>query len=61
VVEVHDRFAALTLDPALLRVAERREEVAVEREAALHLGDDEVEVVDPVHGRGMLRVRGSGP
>src|SRR5512132_4242463 len=44
--EVVDRFAALTRDLADAVVAERRQEIAVERQAALDRRDDEVDMVD---------------
>ena len=44
--EVPDRLAALALDLRDAVVAERAEQVAVERQAALDRGDDEVDVVD---------------
>src|SRR5262245_5426218 len=43
--EVVDRLAALALDLADPVVAERREQVAVERQAALDRRDDEVDVM----------------
>jgi hypothetical protein len=59
VVEVHDALAALADDGALADIAERLQQPAVEREAALEVGDDEVEVVDTRHGRAILCVRRS--
>jgi hypothetical protein len=44
--EVPDRLTALALDLADAVVAERREQLAVERQAALDRGDDEIDVVD---------------
>src|SRR4029450_4014861 len=44
--EVVDRFAALTLDLANAVVAERRQEIEVEPQAALDRRDDEVDMVD---------------
>src|SRR5881409_1472963 len=44
--EVVDRFAPLTLDLANAVVAERRQQIAVERQAALDRRDDEVDMVD---------------
>jgi hypothetical protein len=43
-------LAALADDRALLREAERREQLAVEGEAALERGDDQVDVVETAHG-----------
>ena len=60
VVEVDDALAALAGDGALADVPERVQEPAVEREAALEIGDDEVEVVDARHRRAILCVRPSG-
>jgi hypothetical protein len=45
-VEVPDRLAALADDLVELDVAERREQLAVQREAALERGDDEIEMVE---------------
>src|SRR5918911_3006231 len=44
--EIPDRLASLALDLADPVEAERREQVAVERQAALDRRDDEVDVVD---------------
>src|SRR5690349_8091536 len=46
-VQVPDRLAALTLDLADAMPAERPEQLAVERQASLDRGDDEIDVVDP--------------
>jgi hypothetical protein len=50
-VEVPDRLAALADDLEGLDVAERREQLAVERQAALERRDDEVEVVESAAGQ----------
>ena len=44
--EVPDRLASLALDLADPRVAERPEQLAVERQAPLDRGDDQVDVMD---------------
>src|SRR5207247_9840531 len=44
--EVPDRLAALALHLADAVEPERREQVSVERQAALDRGDDEIDVVD---------------
>ena len=45
-VEVPDRLAALADDLVDLRVPERREQLAVERQAPVERRDDEIEVVE---------------
>ena len=55
--EVPDRLAALALDLADARVAERAEELAVEGQAALDRGDDQVDVVDAARGHRAFRVQ----
>ena len=44
--EVHDSLATLADDLAFAYVAQRPEQLAVEAEAPLEIGDDEIEVID---------------
>ena len=55
--EVDDVLAALAFDRRLAHVAERPQQLAVEREAALQIGDDEVEMVDRVDAADLMRDR----
>src|SRR4051794_6874350 len=53
--DVPDRLAALSLHFAQAMPAERAEQLAIEREAALDRGDDEVDVMDAHEPTELLR------
>jgi hypothetical protein len=50
--DVDDVLAALTLDRALSHVPERPQQLGVEGQAAVEVADDQVEMVDRLHGAG---------
>src|SRR5437763_12478209 len=59
--QVNDALAALTEDLACPHVAERLQQRAIEREATLQIGDDEIEVINAssAHRRDATRSRPS--